>query len=179
MNNNQKLVVAIVGMFQPLLDTLYAMLTERRLDTAVGAQLDVLGKLVGEDRDGLDDATYRRYIRARVATNKSDGLIKDLIKITRLLLDDPDAYIRVDNAGHASIIINIEDVVTARTLAAIVQEFMLEAVGGGIRVYTRHWPQAGASSFALAGYGAVDSEGLGLGWTGDATLGGALIGAVE
>jgi hypothetical protein len=42
---------------------------ERSVDTAMGATLDLLGKIVKQGRGGFDDATYHRYIRARIAAN--------------------------------------------------------------------------------------------------------------
>lgn len=175
MNSNEKFITAMTGAMQDLQDTLQTMLTERRIDTAVGTQLDTLGKIVGQPRDGLEDADYRRYIRARVLTNKSCGRINDVIRIAKLLTLEEAPRIVVDNTGVAALIVNLEDVPVSRALAAIVQEFMLQAVGGGVRVYVRYTPSALAGAFALAG----DGPGEGLGWTGDAALGGTLAGAVE
>jgi len=54
------------------------------LDTAEGVQLDLLGRLVGEARDGRLDAAYRLALRVRVLINISNGRIDELIEIVRL-----------------------------------------------------------------------------------------------
>lgn len=51
---------------------------------ASGADLDILGTLVGERRDGLSDGAYRRFIAARLLANKSQGTSDELIKILQL-----------------------------------------------------------------------------------------------
>lgn len=55
------------------------------LETASNGDLDLLGGIVGERRDGLRDADYRRFIAARLAANKSQGTTDDLVKVLRLL----------------------------------------------------------------------------------------------
>jgi len=49
--------------------------------TTTGEQLDVLGRIVREQRNGLDDATYLRAIRTRVLINRSSGKREELIDI--------------------------------------------------------------------------------------------------
>lgn len=55
------------------------------LATAADGDLDLLGNLVGERRDGLVDADYRRFIAARLAANRSEGTTDDMVKVLRLL----------------------------------------------------------------------------------------------
>ena len=57
------------------------------LDTAVGVQLDLLGRIVIEDRDGKSDTDYRRALRVRVLINISDGQTEELIAVARLFED--------------------------------------------------------------------------------------------
>ncbi len=65
-------------------------------DSAVGAQLEVLGRVVGQPRRGLDDDTFRAFINARVAANISSGTLPDLIRVVLLAVSsqsdawDPD-----------------------------------------------------------------------------------------
>lgn len=58
---------------------------ERGLDLAIGVQLDALGLIVGESRQGRDDEAYRRAIRFRVFVNISKGRPSDLIYVTQYL----------------------------------------------------------------------------------------------
>ena len=54
------------------------------IDLAAGVNLDLLGKIVGEARDGRTDDVYRNALRVRVLINISDGKIEQLIAIVRL-----------------------------------------------------------------------------------------------
>lgn len=69
-----------LGIAENVLDQLK---NERSIDTAIGVQLDKVGEIVGEARQGRDDETYRQYIRFRVFINISKGRPYDLIYATR------------------------------------------------------------------------------------------------
>lgn len=63
---------------------------ERGLDLAIGVQLDALGALVGEVRQGRGDEEYRRAIRFRIFVNISKGRPSDLIYVTQYLSNGDD-----------------------------------------------------------------------------------------
>jgi len=54
------------------------------IETAEGAQLDILGKIVGEARGDRNDAMYRNALRVRILINLSQGTIEDLVQIAAL-----------------------------------------------------------------------------------------------
>ena len=83
--NLHKLVRVLVGEVQELEELWWALIFDRTLDTASGYVLDQWGRVVGEPRDGLDDATYRNFIRARIASNNSDGTPETLIGIIKTI----------------------------------------------------------------------------------------------
>lgn len=58
----------------------------RSLADSEGAQLDVIGDIVGQPREGRTDALYRLAIQARIKLNKSSGTVEDLYTIIGLLL---------------------------------------------------------------------------------------------
>lgn len=62
------------------------MLNERGLLTGEGVNLDRIGQIVGQSRDGLDDDAYRGTITAQIAENNSDGTAANLLAIADLLL---------------------------------------------------------------------------------------------
>ena len=68
---------------QDLENAAWAMLTQRGISSAVGDQLDNLGEIVGEPRQGRTDTAYRAAIRVRVLVNRSSGTGPELITITR------------------------------------------------------------------------------------------------
>ena len=57
------------------------------IDEAVGAQLDMLGKIVGQKRFGMNDADYKLWIDARILLNKSRGTEPDLRELLRVLIE--------------------------------------------------------------------------------------------
>lgn len=76
----------------------------RSIDTAVGAQLDLLGNIVGQDRNiasksfvsptnpsgniTLDDATYRVVIKSRIRKNISVATPEDVISAASFILSE-------------------------------------------------------------------------------------------
>jgi hypothetical protein len=70
---------------QELEDAIWAVRLGRFLDNAEGAQLDVIGKLVGERRDGRADNVYRILITAKIRVNWSRGRPNDVIAVVRIV----------------------------------------------------------------------------------------------
>lgn len=85
-------VAAALGVeLQSLEDGIYQLLSEVNLDTGVGAQLDLIGKVLGVPRLGLSDENYRVRLRVEILVRASRGTIDDLLGIVRaamaLILD--------------------------------------------------------------------------------------------
>lgn len=85
---NGEWLAVTVGQVQELEDALWSLLTAFDLDadSTAGAQLDLIGKIVGERRGALTDVQYRPALRARILTNSSNGRIEDLIGIIKALV---------------------------------------------------------------------------------------------
>ncbi len=158
-NNIRKLLRIYCAPMQALEDCLQQMLTERSVGTAVGAQLDLVGKIVGQDRIGLDDDAYRRYIRARISANKSDGLIEDLILVAKLLIDDLVASIVIDNQGIATVVLRVEDLPVSEALADILITFLLTTKAGGVRVILESSAEA-VVDWLVLDVGHLDTESM-------------------
>lgn len=126
--NIVKLLTALTGTVQDVETALWQILTERSVDNATGVHLDAIGAVVGQDRGGLIDEDYRRFIRARIATNRSRGTIGDILRISRLVLNDPAAYLELDNQGAAAYVLRVNDVVITDDLAEILIDFLRAAV---------------------------------------------------
>lgn len=148
-------LTAIGGEIQALEDAHQQLLTLRGINSATGAQLEALGNLVGEPPTGLDDDTYRRYIRARVAANRSRGTTPDLIKIARLVLTDGTTTptVTIKNRGTAAVFVHIAGAAIDDDLADALIRFLHAAVRGGgpagVRVYleTSEYPPEERFSF--------------------------------
>lgn len=85
------------------------LLLQRSVDTAIGVQLDQVGLLVGEVRNGRSDEDFRQAIKLRIAINTSRGTVEDIIQVINLLYGE-DTEIIITRTGKAllSIYIGIE-----------------------------------------------------------------------
>lgn len=136
----EALVTAAVSPAQDLETALWDLLTLRQVDTAIGAQLDVLGRLVGQPRNTDDDEVYRRYVRARISANKSKGLTVDLLRIARLIVDDPAAAIELDNVGIAAYVLRVLGVAIDNDVATALIRFLKDATAAGVRPVLEYLP---------------------------------------
>ena len=148
-NNWTKLIGALVVPIQDLEAALQQLLIDRSVDTAVGTQLDVIGRIVAQPRDGLSDDDYRRYIRARIATHRSTGTTEDLVKITRLIVYQDDASYVIKNEGTATVRITIEDVAVTDALGGIAYDFAVLTRAAGVRVVVEWLTSPPANTFRL------------------------------
>lgn len=76
---------ALLDEVQNLEDVSFEVLTERWPLTAIGTQLDTIGKIVGQERGELSDDQYRLFILARILVNRSNGRIEELIDILEIV----------------------------------------------------------------------------------------------
>ncbi len=82
------LVKALMTQVQELENALFALLVERSIDTAVGAQLAVIGRIVGQEKGTFDEETFRTFIRGRVLVNRSSGTTDQMVELVNTLLPD-------------------------------------------------------------------------------------------
>jgi hypothetical protein len=162
MSNLRNFLAALVSPLQEVEDAMLAILEQRSIDLAVGVQLDALGKLVGQPRLGLDDETYRRYVRARVATNRSDGNIEDVIKVSNLVVFDPDAYLEIVPEYPAALTLRVSGVEMSDELATVLISFLRDVVSAGVRILLEHHGNDLDEMFAFEG----EDPGLGFGGQG-------------
>lgn len=76
---------AIGAVFQAVEDDQFDLIMTCNLATGEGVILDRIGDIVGEARGVFDDATYRRFLRARIAANRSQGSPEEMITIFQLV----------------------------------------------------------------------------------------------
>lgn len=79
---------AVQNAFLEQIDELETVFEQLRnlIEQAAGAQLELLGKIVGQKRYGMNDADYRLWIDARILLNKSRGIESDLRELLRVLI---------------------------------------------------------------------------------------------
>jgi len=175
------LVDAFASQVQQLQNAAWAVLTERSIETAVGAQLDVIARVVGFPRSGQSDEEYRLYLRGEIRANRSSGTGDDVINVLKLvfpgasvvLVNDTDTsggrfLVRLD--GHAA---------TDPEVQASLY-FIAKSKLAGVKAWFQWSPSPDESSFTLgdeAAYPDGDAA-RGLGDSSDPSVGGDLAGSV-
>ncbi len=84
------IVAAIVSQLTTLETVADSLMSDRWIDTAIGAQLDGCGYIVGEQRSGRDDDAYRAAIKFRVFVNISKGTPSDMVRGLKSLSNPSD-----------------------------------------------------------------------------------------
>jgi Protein of unknown function (DUF2612) len=124
-----KLIEILVRPLQEIEDVIWDLYTKRRLDSAAGVQLDVIGRIVDEQRAGLNDDDYRAILRIKIRVLFSRGTGPDLIKICQLFLQSNDfTYTEFYPAAIAI------DVAGATTRPSLLSRFLKRAKSGGVRL---------------------------------------------
>jgi hypothetical protein len=166
MNRLETLLTILMAPLQRFENACIQLLTQRTVTTAVGAQLDVLGEIVGQLRQGQTDDEYRRYINARIAVNRATGKREELISIASLIINDPSATILVQDQAIATVFIQIGGVaVDAPTMAAL-ESLLGDAVAIGVRLEVQSSSVPSTATFCFAtgtGLGYADTRFPGVG----------------
>lgn len=64
---------------------LFSIINNFLLDTAIGVQLDIIGKIVLLDRNGRGDDSYRTLLKVKIKINNSSGQPEIIIRAVREL----------------------------------------------------------------------------------------------
>lgn len=101
--NIETLLTMYLDSVQEFEDAVFAVKLAFMLEDAVGEQLDFLGAIVGEGRNGKEDELYRVWIGVRIRLNRSFGTPTDVIECLRLATDAPFEY-RTYGGAHFAIL---------------------------------------------------------------------------
>lgn len=86
LTNLQKLIKVLVIPFQQLEDVKWQLKTERWLSTAIGAQLDEIGVILGLPRIiGESDEDYRERLQFQIFINSTSGTPEQVMSVLRFL----------------------------------------------------------------------------------------------
>lgn len=143
------LLSALVRPLQELDAAAYVTMLTRALSVALGVQLDLLGGLVGQARNAQSDITYRRYISARIVTNRSSSVAADHRHIAKILLDGI-GTVEVRQSGTATVIVRVHDGAVSAALADTLLFFLTAATSGGVRLILVTAPQSTAETFTTS-----------------------------
>jgi len=106
--NFQKLIAALCSELQDLKNEINNVYKLRSINLAFGEQLDGIGEIVGESRNGRDDDDYRESLYFRILVNASKGLPENVIDACLILmkgswvtyLENPPAKIELITDGQ-------------------------------------------------------------------------------
>lgn len=130
----EALLTALTTPMNELELIIWSLIIQRTIEFAIEAQLDVIGKIVWQHRDGLSDDIYRRYIKASIATQQSHGLVTTLIKIAKLVLGDTETYVEIEQMPIATVVVTISERSVTTEVANALMAFLTRAVAGGVRL---------------------------------------------
>lgn len=116
---------------QDLEDILFDISGRLDINNSIGVQLDGIGKIVGQARNGQDDPTYRLFLKAKAGRNVSEGDINRVISIWKIITSG--TVIRVDEFFPGEIEL-FSDVPLAPELEQIGFALMQDVVAAGVRV---------------------------------------------
>lgn len=142
-----------------IFDVLQQLIDEVDIDTAYGIQLDEIGEIVGEKRQGRNDTEYTLAIKTRVYLNSSNGEPEALITFIRDTTE-PEAVLLIESAPAGILLsaINIQ-VLPFQLLNAI-----RKIAAAGVLVKFSYKQQGIGKSFVFKNdYGTVPSFGAGFG----------------
>lgn len=107
----------------------------RFVPTAIGVQLDQIGEIVGQPRNGItDDDRYRVLIYARIGINISEGEIERIIDVFKLITESE--YVHLINLDHAHIQLLSTDIGQFADQDAVnfIYSVMQQVVAAGVRI---------------------------------------------
>lgn len=144
-----RVITSYIEQVQDLEDAAFSTYFGRMLSNAVGAQLDGLGDVVGEERGGKDDDAYRIAIRARILVNISNGTPEDIIGI---LAATTGATIKIREYYPAAFIAELTTPVETGFDAALIAVYLNEGKAAGVLAHLVYYVE-GEFRYDTAGQG--------------------------
>ena len=165
-------ILSYVNRCQELEDAAWDVILKRMIDNAENAQLDTIGKIVGQLRNGQSDSVYRIYITARIRINRSQGHADDVIDVLILVEAAALAY---SEYYPATSLVTYAD--APATDPRILIDLGKLAISAGVRLLLTAPPPAvvAASVFTTSNYFGTSVAALGFGdYFNSGTYGGVL-----
>lgn len=149
-------LTAFLQHVQKLENALYPLDQYRQLMFAYGLQLDKLGEVIGQPRNGLDDAEYLILLLGTIAENNSDTTAPSMLTIVQTLFQATNVFIKTPNSSPGQNEVTLWESFGVGTpqfptsLYPLIEQLIASAVGAVINVaYITSFNAAGA--FAMAG----------------------------
>jgi len=116
---------------QDLENVLFDLNTRLDVENSEGVQLDGMGSIVGQPRNGQDDTTYRLFIKAKAGQNVSEGDINRVLSVWKIITGG--TVVQVIPSYPAAIEL-FSDVPVIDSLASAAFALMQDVVAAGVRV---------------------------------------------
>lgn len=132
--NLQAFVSTLAAPAQDLEDVFFQLFQLRSIYTATGAQEDVVGRVVGQPRNGQTDAVYRTFLFGRVGVNVSCGTTEDIYRVFSQILsaDYPGLKMSLVTYPPASFVLMFYGAALDNATAAIMANMLRLARSAGI-----------------------------------------------
>lgn len=166
--NMEKVVRALVGSY-PEFETIFFDIQDKTLNIyeAVGAQLDVIGEIVGQERLDFDDDFYRVLLLTRIGINISEGEPNSIISTAKILTNA--TFIHYMNLFGGEIAIGTDGIIDLVTKDFLLLNLQKVIIGSFRLDYVATYEKDEA--FAFAGVnGSAAAKGFGT--IADANIGG-------
>lgn len=145
--NITKIITVLAARYQGMEDVLWQLATLRYIDTAEGVQLDIIGKILKQERgDSADDAEYRLRLRARMRANQSSGVPEDILSVFQALLGSYE-HLKLTPYYPAGLLLRIDDLEVTDALASLYADFLFDAKLGGVAAWLQTSPAPDDETF--------------------------------
>jgi len=153
---------SFVQQIQDIEDTTFALDSGRQIwdgstTPAIGAQLDLIGQIVGISRNGLPDSEYILFIFGKIAENFSDDTVEAVLSVIQYLFQAQETLI--EEIFPAGLYINVLNPAIPSNLFPLAKSLVQSAMGAGINLVISTLPTINA--FRFAGPGVTASNGFG------------------
>jgi hypothetical protein len=129
----------------------FEVINGRGITDGVGVQLDGIGQIVGQERGGADDATYRLRLRAKILLNMTSGTIPEILEIFALLIAEDQTPDIVEYFPAALKLRIVGDSGTPSVTATELNKFLQRARAAGVRANLVYSTEPTADTFTWDG----------------------------
>ncbi len=148
--NITALFTAILEQVQAAENGLFPLNQGRQVYSAVGMQLDNLGTLFNQPRNGLSDSEYLLFILGKIGELFSDSTTDRVGAVYQILLNSP--YVQVNNEYPAAVGMLAASTGVDPSLVPIIYDFVQLSLGAGIQLdYLAIFDPTQAFAFAGGG----------------------------
>jgi hypothetical protein len=131
--NIRKLLEVYLDQIQEIETMFCQLLEETNVFDAIGAQLDGIGEIVVQPRNGLSDDQYRIRIFVKIGKNVSEGEVNRVGSVFKILTQS--AYVHLIVLNDAEIQLQgTETIGTTREEVNFIFSNMQEVVAAGVRI---------------------------------------------